>query len=228
MKFNSLVSIPVAALVVMTTSYPVKADTEDSVRTVQKANTVLQSFVSSDRIPTSILRQSRGIAIIPRLVQAGFILGGQRGEGIMLVRNQDGTWSNPAIITITSGSIGAQIGARSSEVVLVFQDDESIRKLYSGPFELGATIAGTAGSRGTEPQFPTDSSGNVYSYVKSEGLFAGVALSGLKVAFDDDETAQLYGDNKLTARQVFTSQDLTAPTAVNDLKRTLQEVASQR
>jgi lipid-binding SYLF domain-containing protein len=227
MKFHPLISIPVAALVFTVASYPVLA-ADDATKTVQSSNKVLQEFLSSDRIPRSILQRSQGIAIFPNVIQAGFFLGGQRGEGIMLVRDRDGRWSNPAIITATAGSIGLQFGAQSSDVVLVFQDAESIRKVYNSDFRLGGSVSGTAGPEGAEAVFPTDSTGNIYSYTKSEGLFGGVALSGIKVAYDDKKTGELYNRDQVTAQQVFTSRNITPPPTVRDLQRTLNRSGSAR
>jgi SH3 domain-containing YSC84-like protein 1 len=227
MKLTALITIPVAALVVTTTSYPVFAASNPT-KTVSSANNVLQEFVNSKRIPPGILKSSQGIAIIPNVIQAAFFVGGRRGQGVMMLRNQDGSWSNPVIMTLTSGSLGLQFGAKSSDIVLAFQDAKSIRKVYNSDFRLGGSVSGTAGPEGAEAVYPTDSSGNIYTYAKSEGLFGGVALSGVNLSYEDDKTAELYGQNKLTARQVFMGKSINPPTIVSDLRRTLSQAISTR
>lgn len=227
MKFHALITVPVAALVITATSYSALAAT-DSSKTVNAANTALQEFVNSKRIPSRILQNSQGIAIIPNVIQAAFILGGRRGQGVMMIRNQNGGWSNPVIMTLTSGSIGLQAGAKSSDIILAFQDKQSIRKVYNSNFRLGGSVSGTAGPVGADAVYPTDSTGNIYTYAKSEGLFGGIALSGMKLGYDDEKTANLYGQRNITAHQVFMGQNVTPPGSVGNLKRTLLQAISSR
>jgi SH3 domain-containing YSC84-like protein 1 len=227
MRFYALMAVPVAAIVVASASYPILA-ASDSTKTVSSSATALQEFVNSKRIPPSILRNSQGIAIIPNVIQAAFFLGGRRGQGVMMVRNQNGGWSNPVIITLTSGSVGLQFGAKSSDLVLAFQDSQSIRKVYNSDFRIGGSVSGTAGPTGAEAVYPTDSTGNIYTYAKSEGLFGGVALSGLKLAYDNEKTASLYGKSTITPRQVFLGENITPPSIVGDLKRALSQSVSSK
>jgi SH3 domain-containing YSC84-like protein 1 len=227
MKLHALLALPVAAIVVASDGAAGIA-ASDSTKTVGSAATTLQEFVNSKRIPPAILRNSQGIAIIPNVIQAAFFLGGRRGQGVMMVRNQTGGWSNPVIITLTSGSLGLQFGAKSSDIILAFQDNQSIRKVYNSDFKIGGSVSGTAGPVGADAVYPTDSAGNIYTYAKSEGLFGGVALSGVKLAYDNEKTANLYGQRTLTARQVFLGENVSPPSVVGDLKRALNQSVSRK
>jgi SH3 domain-containing YSC84-like protein 1 len=227
MKLHALLALPVAAIVVASDG-AAGITASDSTKTVGSAATTLQEFVNSKRIPPAILRNSQGIAIIPNVIQAAFFLGGRRGQGVMMVRNQTGGWSNPVIITLTSGSLGLQFGAKSSDIILAFQDNQSIRKVYNSDFKIGGSVSGTAGPVGADAVYPTDSAGNIYTYAKSEGLFGGVALSGVKLAYDNEKTANLYGQRTLTARQVFLGENVSPPSVVGDLKRTLNQSVSRK
>jgi SH3 domain-containing YSC84-like protein 1 len=227
MRFHALIAVPVAAMVVVSSNTATIA-ASDSTKTVGSAATALQEFVNSKRIPPSILRNSQGIAIIPNVIQAAFFLGGRRGQGVMMVRNQAEAWSNPVIVTLTSGSLGLQFGAKSSDIILAFQDNQSIRKVYTSDFKIGGSVSGTAGPVGADAVYPTDSTGNIYTYAKSEGLFGGVALSGMKLAYDNEKTANLYGQRTLTARQVFLGENISPPGVVGDLKRTLSQAISRK
>jgi SH3 domain-containing YSC84-like protein 1 len=227
MRFHPLIAVPVAAIVIASTNNTALA-ASNSTKTVSSAATTFQEFVNNKRIPPSILRNSQGIAIIPNVIQAAFFLGGRRGQGVMMVRNQNGGWSNPVIITLTSGSLGLQVGAKSSDLVLAFQDSQSISKIYNSNFKIGGSVSGTAGPTGAEAVYPTDSTGNIYTYAKSEGLFGGVALSGIKLAYDNEKTADLYGKSSITPRQVFLGENITPPNIVGDLKRVLSQSISRR
>ena len=92
------------------------------------AAALLQTFTSDDgdSIPIDLLQRAHGIAVIPDVFRGGFILGGRRGRGVLVVRSDNGEWSNPAFITLTGGSIGWQIGAESADIVLIFANDRSI------------------------------------------------------------------------------------------------------
>jgi SH3 domain-containing YSC84-like protein 1 len=229
MKFHPFISIPVAALMITTAGYPVAAqDAKGATNTVQDAAEVMREFVISDRIPPRILQQSQGIAVFPGVIQAGFLLGGRRGDGVLILRNQDGSWSNPVLIAITGGSIGLQFGAQSSDVVMAFQDQESIRKVYDSKVRLGGSVSGTAGPVGANAVFPTDTTGNIYSYVRSKGLFGGVSLSGVNISFKDRDTAQLYGRSTVTPQQVFAGQNIKVPPVVYDFRQSVQQAVSAR
>lgn len=231
MKFHPFVSIPTAALVVFTASYPVLAQAQRATERVRAATEVLQGFVSNtdQRIPPTVLQQAQGIAIIPRLVQAGFIFGGQRGAGLMMVRRADRTWSNPAFITVTGGSIGAQIGAQSRDLVLVFRDQATINQLFQDTVTFGGDVQAAAGPVGAQVLTPTDRpDAQVFSYSRTEGLFAGVAASGVNVSYDQDLTQQFYNRPGITVQQVFYGSPLATPPVVANLQQLLNQAAIGR
>jgi hypothetical protein len=111
---------------------------------------VLAAFTADDEqaIPAELLARAQGIAVIPHLIRGGFILGGRRGRGVLSVRTANGQWSNPALITLTGGSIGWQFGAESADVVLVFGNDRSNRHISHGKFTLGGDATAVAGPLG--------------------------------------------------------------------------------
>ena len=114
------------------------AQRNDTERFVDAAK-VLELFTTDEQhgIPADILQRARGIAVIPNLIRGGFVFGGRRGRGVLAIRSPNGEWSNPAFVTLTGGSFGAQFGAESADVVLVFANDRSVRNIASGKFTLG-------------------------------------------------------------------------------------------
>ena len=107
-------------------------------------------------IPDKLLDEARAIVVIPDTVKAGLIIGGRRGHGLMSVRTADGTWSNPAFVRITGGSIGFQAGVQSSDVVLVFRNERSLESIVNGKFTLGADAGVAAGPVGRNAAALTD------------------------------------------------------------------------
>jgi lipid-binding SYLF domain-containing protein len=136
-------------------------------------------------IPPTLLHGAEGVAIIPHVVKAGLIVGGRFGEGLVMVRNPDGTWSNPVFIALAGGSFGWQIGVQSADIVLVFRSRRSLERVLrgKGKLTLGADVAVAAGPVGRQAEAGTDArlQAEIYSYSRSRGLFAGLALEGAAI-----------------------------------------------
>ena len=144
--FDSWLIVSAAAVAVF--AAPASAQRNDAERFVDAAK-VLEIFTTDEEhgIPADILQRARGIAVIPKVIRGGFIFGGRRGRGVLAIRSPNGEWSNPAFVTLTGGSIGAQFGAESADVVLVFANDRSVRNIASGKFTLGGDATAVAGRR---------------------------------------------------------------------------------
>jgi lipid-binding SYLF domain-containing protein len=155
---------------------------------------VLELFTTNDEqgIPTDILQRARGIAVIPNLIRGGFVFGGRRGRGVVAIRSPNGEWSNPAFVTLTGGSFGAQFGAESADVVLVFANDRSVRNIASGKFTLGGDATAVAGPLGRRSQAAVTGRAEVYVYMHSRGLFAGAAFEGTRLDIDQDASSAFY------------------------------------
>lgn len=231
MKPHLYVVIPVAAALVVSAASPGITAT-DAEKKVEKATEVFQALMSNPKssIPASVIQSSKGIVIIPDLIQAGFFFGGRRGAGIMTVRQADGTWSNPAFITLTGGSFGLQFGAQSTDVVLVFNSQDTINDLLDGSsFKLAGTGAATAGPVGRQEYLPTDarSKAKIYSYVRGrEGLFAGISLEGAEMSFDGNRDREFYSRSMITPQQIFSDKTLVPPVVVDPLKKSLNEAGT--
>ena len=187
---------------------------------------VLNDFVSmKEKIPQKLLEVTKGIIVIPKLINAGFVVGGKRGKGIAVVKRDDGTWSDPVFITLTGGSIGFQVGVQSIDLVLVFKDKETLEKIGNGSFTLGPDASVTAGPVGRNSSASTDYKleAEVYSYSRSKGLFAGISLSGSALDVDSKANEAFYGE-ETDAETIFSGSEKEAPQAATDLKATLQSL----
>lgn len=161
------------------------------------AGFVLQEFERrpEEAVPAALLQRAYGVAVIPNVIRGGFIVGGRRGKGVFVMRSQSGEWSNPAFVTLTGGSIGAQIGAQSTDIVLVFANERAVRNITGGQkFTLGGEVSVTAGPAGRHATAATDMSllAEVYAYASSRGLFAGAAFEGAVLGLDEDANRAFY------------------------------------
>lgn len=197
---------------------------------VQEAVAVLNEImlIPEQTIPPNLLANSHGVAIVPGLLKASFIFGARYGQGVLSVRSQDGRWSNPNFITLTGGSFGLQIGAQSTDIILVFKTQRSIDAITSGTFTLGADASVAAGPVGRHAEASTDVQlkAEIFSYSVSRGLFAGVALEGAAMQIDYKANSAFYNMAGLLPAQIFTDPGIQAPPVAEDLKRVLTRYAS--
>jgi lipid-binding SYLF domain-containing protein len=188
------------------------------------AGAVVQEFGRNPAtaIPPELLQNAQGIAIIPRAIRAGFIFGGRRGKGVVAIRTENGTWTNPSFITLTGGSFGAQIGVESTDIVLIFRNARSVRDIGDGKFTLGADASVTAGpvDRGSRATTDMTFTSEVYAYLDSRGLFAGAALEGSRLSIDTEANQSFYapGSND----QPLQAQSYSTPAAVRRFLLTLE------
>lgn len=188
-----LLTVACSALLLLVVTPEARA--QDDVRKLQQAAEVLQAFTSNEEngIPVELLQQARGIVIVPGLIRGGFILGGRRGRGVLVVRAPSGDWSNPAFITLTGGSIGWQFGVESGDLVLIFANDRSVRNIEAGRFTLGGEAAAVAGPLGRRSSTTVTARSEVYAYLRSRGLFAGAAVEGARLDVDEQGGRRFYG-----------------------------------
>jgi lipid-binding SYLF domain-containing protein len=176
-------------------------------QTLQAAAQVLEETraLKVKSIPDALLADAQAVAVIPSVVKVGVIVGGRHGRGIVVVRDKDGAWTSPTFIELTGGSLGWQIGVQSSDVVLVFKNRQGVENLLTGSkFTLGADAAVAAGPVGRQASAATDEQlkAEVYSYSRSRGLFAGVALDGSVLAIDSAATASFQQGGEAAAADV--------------------------
>jgi lipid-binding SYLF domain-containing protein len=156
-------------------------------------------------IPDRLLERAYAIAVIPDLTKVAFFAGGRHGNGVMVVRNKDGRFSNPVFITMTGGSFGWQWGVQKTDIVLVFTSRRGVDGISGGKVTLGADASVAAGPVGRQASAATDPTfkAEVYSYSRSRGAFAGLALDGTVLRIDDDANAAFYRKAGVSATDIM-------------------------
>jgi len=139
------------------------------------------------------LKDSKGLLIVPSLIKAGFVFGGAGGRGVLLARDEKtGEWSEPAFYTIGSGSLGLQIGAQKSKVILVIKSQKVVESLYASSFKIGGDISVAAGPVGTGAA-AKGLNADIISFARSKGVFAGISVDGSIIATKDKSNHAYYG-----------------------------------
>jgi lipid-binding SYLF domain-containing protein len=221
---NSKSLLVAATLLAVLVTSPAAAATREEKRVADAADVVDQlSRIPEKAIPPSLLSRAYAVAVIPHVVRAAFGLGAHRGKGILVVRQDDNSWSNPAFITLTGGSVGWQVGADSTDVILVFKTRKGVDGIANGKLTLGANASVAAGPVGRHTSVATDIvfKAEVYSYSRSRGLFAGVALEGAGVTMDRKANARFYGAADMTPEKIFVSSPNIAPDIANTFVQVL-------
>ncbi len=191
---------------------------------IEKSTEVLRDFSKmKESIPARLLNEAQGIIIIPNMIKAGLGVGGQRGKGVAMVKTADGTWSDPAFVTITGGSIGFQAGITSTDLVLLFKDRATLTNIGNTAVTLGGAVSVAAGPVGRTATAGTNANfdAQVYSYSRSKGLFAGISLNGNSISFDEDANRAFYSSD-VTASSVLAGSGKASSPGVKELKETLR------
>ena len=180
------------------------------------------------RVPANLIQDAQAIAVIPDVIKAGLIIGGRHGVGLISVKGANGTWSNPSYVSMSGGSIGFQIGVQSTDAILVFRTQRGVDSIVHGKFTLGADASVAAGPVGRDAHAATDAllKAEIYSYSRSRGLFAGVALDGSVLAIDNVANQAVYGDG-MTPRRIFAGEVSNVPDAVVDFRDRLEEYTAR-
>jgi SH3 domain-containing YSC84-like protein 1 len=184
-------------------------------RRVDRATAVLKEIVEApDRsIPKDLLDKSTCVAVIPGMKKAGFVIGGNYGKGIMSCRtdNESGPWSAPSMMTLEGGSFGLQIGAQSTDLILIVMNLSGLESLLDSKFTLGGDASVAAGPVGRTASAETDAwmSAKILAYSRSRGLFGGLTLDGGAVRPDKDANRILYGKDLEPRTILLTGMDST-------------------
>lgn len=191
---------------------------------VQTANTVLQEIMASEdkSIPQDLIEKAHCVVIVPSLKKGGFIVGAQYGIGVATCRNAKGTgWTGPSTVTMEGGSVGLQIGAGETDVVMMIMNAEGARKLMKSQFTIGGEGAVMAGPVGRAATAETDAfmRAEILSYSRSRGIFAGVAVKGSTLRSNDEDNAVLYGKS-VTHSDILNGKH-PVPAVAEDLIATL-------
>src|SRR6266853_3592268 len=171
-------------------------DQSEVQKRIRNAANVLNEImaVKDKAVPDKIMADAECIAVVPSMVKIAIGFGGNHGKGVATCRTAQG-WSAPAPFSITGGSWGLQIGGQAIDLVMIVMNQKGMDALLSSKFKVGADASAAAGPVGRQSEASTDwkMKAEVLTYSRARGVFAGIDLSGSRIAQDQDETRVLYG-----------------------------------
>jgi len=201
-------SIAVTALVTSLAIAPLLGADDGPAKRLNDAAAVFSEIMGApDKgIPRDLLEKAHCVVLVPDLKSAAFLVGGKYGKGYLTCRLVERPgWSAPATVRIEGGSVGFQIGASSTDLVMLIMTERGADKLLDSSFTLGAEGSVAAGPVGRTATAQTDAQmhADILSWSRSQGLFAGVALSGATLRQDLDDNETLYG-RRIENREIIT------------------------
>jgi lipid-binding SYLF domain-containing protein len=177
---------------------PVSAHASDQQNLVDEARITMDHLRTDKSFGNApeLLRTARAVLIVPNLVKAGFFLGGEGGDGVMLARSGRGTWTDPAFYTMASASFGLQIGIQAAEVVMIINTDKALNALEADQFKFGAQAGIAVVTLGSGAQAASSTaldSADIIVWSSASGAYAGLTLEGSLVKPRDSYNEAYYG-----------------------------------
>src|SRR5215475_9327255 len=167
-------------------------------------------------IPKDLLRKAECVAVIPGLKKAAFGVGGEIGRGAVSCKKDagKGPFGSPAMISVTGGSFGFQIGGQETDVVMLFMTPDSFKHLMRDKVTLGVDASAAGGPKGRTASAETNATmrAEILTYSRSRGAFAGVSLKGAVLRPDNDANKNLYG-RTITAKELVEQGNVAIPEA---------------
>ena len=185
---------------------------------LQDATTMMKEiFAAPDQgVPSDLLSKAKCVIAIPNEKKGAFVIGGNYGRGFATCRlaNNTEAWSAPAPVFLGGGSIGVQLGGKSTDLLMLVMNDKGTQQLLSSKFKIGADASAAAGPVGRTAAASTNwkLDSEILTYSRSKGLFAGIDINGASVKQDDNTTTDLYG-KAVPFNQILTGQVRTPPEA---------------
>ena len=197
--------------------------------TVSKSLQVLSEITRNPKtgMPRLVMRKAAGFAIIPDMFKLSFVFGARFGRGVVVVRQPDGSWSNPVFIQLAGGSFGVQAGAQSTDLILVFQTQKGLDRFINGKgkITLGVDVGAAAGPVGKRFEASTDAAlkAEILSYSNSRGLFAGVSAEGGTLQIDWRANTLYYHQPVSPMAILAANSALAVPPSAISLQQILAE-----
>ena len=170
------------------------SDSAEAEATVDKAKATFTSFMADSNFSWlhDRISQAKGLLIYPQILKGGFILGGSGGTGVLVVHDsKTHEWSGPAFYTVGAVTFGLQIGAESSEVIVLVMSHKAMDSLLSSSLKLGGSVSIALGpvGAGAKGELPAD----LIAFSRTKGLYGGINLEGSLIEVRDSLNKAYYG-----------------------------------
>ena len=182
-------------------------------------------------IPKELLKKAECIAVIPGLKKAALGFGGELGKGAVSCKKDGGKgpFGAPALISLTGGSFGFQLGAQETDVVMLFMTPDSFKYLMRDKVTLGVDASAAGGPKGREASAETNASmrSEILTYSRARGLFAGISLKGAALRPDKDANKKLYG-KEVEVKELVETGNVEIPEPARKFVESVSQASSSK
>ena len=178
------------------TPIPILADdASDAKGLIDQAENTLKNFMNDPDMKWfgKHLQEAKGVYIVPKLTKGAFIFGVEGGNGVVLVRDEKGGWSEPVFYETSAASFGLQAGAQSQEAILLIMTPKAVDSLLANKIKLGADGSVAIGPKGEGAD--TNLTADFVTFTRAKGLYAGVSFDGALIRARDELNAAYYGQD---------------------------------
>jgi len=226
---KSISHLVIAATLMCGTAAFAADEQQNSVaKRLQAAQTVVTEMMGAgDKgVPQDLIQKAQCIVIVPGLKKGGFIVGAQYGKGFAVCRDKSRNLTAPANVRIEGGSVGFQIGAAETDLILLVMNESGMRNLLKDKFQIGGEATAAAGPIGRDASGRTDAMmrAQILTYSRARGVFAGISLEGSTLRQDLDDNRDLYG-KAYTNSQILTEK-VPVPEISKEFRATLGKYAN--
>ena len=226
-KFQNILFAIIISTMVFGFAIPATAaEPVDQQGLVDKAHATFQSFMVDSNMAylKDHLREAKGLLIVPSMLKAGFWIGGSGGSGVLIVKDaKTGQWSQPAFYTLGSVSFGLQFGGEAAEVIMMVRTQKAVDKLLTSSFKLGGDTSIAVGPVGAGAK--SNVVADIFSFSRSKGAFAGIALDGAVISTKDKWNNAYYGKS-VTPVDILVKRSVSNPNSAELIKAVTQAVPS--
>ncbi|WP_259781520.1 lipid-binding SYLF domain-containing protein [Aestuariispira ectoiniformans] len=180
---------------------------EDAQELVDEALYTVKKMSNHERHGEKVkhyMKDAKAVFVVPELLKGAFLVGGEGGSGVLLARADNGEWSYPAFFDMGSGSIGLQIGAQSSELMLIVMTGKGLSAILNNKVKLGGDISAAVGpvGEGLEASTTTNLGADVIAYSTSKGAFIGASVDGAVIWADHEDNMGYYDNTSATPKDI--------------------------
>lgn len=186
-----------------------REEAQDAAELIDEAATALNQMKSNAKL-ASLLKQAKGVFIVPDYGRAAVGVGVRGGEGVLLVRQAGGDWSPPVFYDLGGISIGAQLGGEGGDIAMILMSDQAIQTFKGDDtFTINADAKLTLVDYSALSEAAMGQGKDIVFWSGTEGVFAGVALGVTDIDWDDEENPAYHG-RAVSAKDLIEGKVTTA------------------
>jgi len=144
-----------------------------------KSAEAVQNFKMADPGLTNFFAKAAGYAILPSVGEGGFIIGGQRGDGLVYEKDK-----LVGKVTMSEVSLGAQVGGGSFAELIFFETADAFKDFQKSQWVMSAKAKAAVAASGVSENAKYDQGVAVFTLPKS-GVMVAAALGGQKFKFEE-------------------------------------------